>query len=118
MSMPGYENAAPASRRWQSQIMPPHESPPDAAYLINAGAVIVKFAYTKGSPAGTPLFAQTGEAAMNKAAVVWPARLYVDVSTVAKQASRLVFLVSLFFLVLSSVTGVALIHPVVSIFFC
>jgi hypothetical protein len=47
-----------------------------------------------------------------------PAHLYVDVPTIAKQASRLVFLVCLFSLALSVITGVNMIHPFVSIFIC
>jgi hypothetical protein len=47
-----------------------------------------------------------------------PANLYVDVPTIAKQASRLVFLVCLFSLALSIITGVDMIHPFVSIFIC
>jgi Flp pilus assembly protein TadB len=46
---------------------------------------------------------------------VLPAHLYVDVPTIAKQASRLVFLVCLFALLIWAITGFVMIHPIIAI---
>ena len=46
---------------------------------------------------------------------VLPAHLYVDVPTIAKQASRLVFLVCLFALLIWAITGFVMIHPIIAV---
>jgi hypothetical protein len=45
---------------------------------------------------------------------VMPRSLYVDVPTIAKTASRLVFLTCLFALLIWTITGFVMIHPIIA----